>query len=164
MKGYVRLPAAVAAVLGAMFGVAPAFAQFVPRFETRSPRTCTPVGAKPSPEQAAALLQCRSESITEGEVSLWEKVRVQIGGPQAYNERTHAFLTSVDTTAKVYPIQGSYISYRCIRIKDSEKGKNCVTVTQPTASGFCWPTTFGTWDCVMSGSRSEVVPNQPPPT
>ena len=61
---------------------------------------------------------------------------MQIGGPQAYNERTHAFLTSVDTTAKVYPIQGSYISYRCIRIKDSEKGKNCVTVTQPTASGF----------------------------
>ena len=138
-------------------------AQTVARFGTRAPRVCAEVRSKPTPEQAAALIQCRVETMSEGEIYLLEQVRVQMGSAQSYNEKTHVFLTGVDTTAKVYPIRGSQTSYRCIRTKDGGVGTNCVTVAGPNAQGYCWPTTFGTWDCIFSGPDSTPVPNQPPP-
>lgn len=143
---------------------ASAFAQNVERFGTRPPRVCAEVRVKPTPEQAAALVQCRTEAVSEGQIYLLEKVRVQMGSAQAYNERTHVFLTGVDTTAKVFPIRGSLTAYRCVRTKDGGVGTNCVTTAGPNVQGFCWPTTFGTWDCILSGPDSTPVPNQSPPT
>ena len=163
MKAPVRALAAATIIFLCSAGSAPLFAQTVERFGTRSPRVCADIKSKPSPEQAAALIQCRTETMSEGQIYLLEKVRVQIGAAQAYNERTHAFLTGVDTTSKVYPIRGSLTSYTCVRIKDGGKGTNCVTVAGPNAQGYCWPTTFGTWDCIFSGPDSDPVPNQPPP-
>lgn len=138
--------------------------QKVERFGTRPPRVCGEVKAKPTPDQAAALVQCRTETMSEGEIYLLEKVQVQMGSGQPYNQKAHVFLTAVDTTAKVFPIRGSLTSYRCVRTKDGGVGTNCVTVAGPNAQGYCWPTTFGTWDCILSGPDSTPVPNQSPPS
>ena len=101
--------------------------------------------------------------MSEGEVHLLDRLSIQFGGAQPYNERTHAALTAVDTTSSIYPVRGSYTSYNCIRTKDGGVGTNCVTSAQSNATGYCWVTTFGNWDCIISQPSSNIVQNQPPP-
>lgn len=101
--------------------------------------------------------------MSEGEVYLLDQLTVELGGAQPYNERTHTYLTAVDTASSVYPLRGNYIGYNCIRTKDGGVGTNCVTSDQSNATGYCWVTTFGNWDCIISKPLSNIVQNQPPP-
>ena len=102
------------------------------------------------------------------DMMLIENVDVQVGGPEPYNFNAHSRLTAIDTTSEVYPIRGSYIYYDCRRVAvyigSDNTGKNCHSVARPTATGYCWATTFGNWDCFMIDDyHNEVVEDQPPP-
>ena len=145
-------------------------AQAEPTFGTRAVRTCAQVNSKPTPAQAAALVQCHLEHSSVREIYLLERVAVQMGGSQAYNFPAHHLLTSINTESRPYPIRGSYATYDCSRISviaeinSDNRGKNCVTVNKPAATGYCWQTTFGNWDCVMGDANSnDPVQNQAPP-
>ena len=145
-------------------------AQAEPKFGTRAIRTCAAVNSKPTPEQAAALVQCHLESKSVRDIYLLERVVVQMGGSQAYNYPAHHLLTSINTESRPYPIRGSYVRYDCNAIsvipaiKSDNRGKNCSTVNQPGATGYCWQTTFGNWDCVMGDANSiDGLSEQAPP-
>jgi hypothetical protein len=66
-------------VLGAStFGSETASAQMVARFHTRAPQGCPAVTTQPSPAQAATLIRCRQESMSEGEIYLLDGLKVQL--------------------------------------------------------------------------------------
>lgn len=146
------------------------FAQSDAVFGTRNIQVCSPVTSKPSLEEAAKLVQCGRESKTARDMVLLENVHVQMGGGQPYNFQAHSRLTGVDTTSEIYPIRGSYTYFDCSRISvmpiihSDNTGKNCFSVSQPNATGYCWQTTFGDWQCSMiDTTHNDVVENQPPP-
>jgi len=147
-----------------------AAAQAEPTFGTRAIRICASVNSKPTPAQAATLVQCHLENKSAREIYLLERVVVQMGGSQAYNYPAHHLLTSINTETRPSPIRGSYITYNCNKISvipainSDNRGKNCFTVNKPAATGYCWQTTFGNWDCVMGDSNStDPVQDQAPP-
>jgi hypothetical protein len=157
-------------VFATVLAAASAQAQPEPTFGTRAIRTCAQVNSKPTVEQAAALVQCHLENKSVREIYLLEHVVVQMGGSQAYNYPAHHLLTSINTETRPYPIRGSYITYDCSKISvipainSDNRGKNCFTVNKPAATGYCWQTTFGNWDCVMGDANStDPVQNQAPP-
>ena len=169
---FLRLPLAFSAavVLIAGASASPVNAQSEPRFGTRSVRTCAPVKAKPTVVQAAALIQCHQEHKSSSEIVLLTDVRVEMGGSQPYNYHAHSHLTAVDTTSQVYPIRGSYTWYDCgviavyPAIHSDNRGKNCITSLAPAGKGFCWLTTFGSWDCVLNDvDHHDIQKDQPPP-
>lgn len=141
-----------------------ALAQAEPQFGTRSVHVCSKQTSLPSPAQAAALLQCNAEVKEATNITLWENVRVEIGGAQPYNFNAHSRLTGVDTAAKVYPIRGSYLYWNCDTISSYNRGANCHSVDFRNATGYCWPTTFGDWQCAMSGTGDPAKSNLPPPS
>ena len=140
------------------------------RFGTRAPRVCAEMRNAPSSAEAAALIQCRQEDIRTRDIVLLENLVVQIGAPQPYAYNAHSRLTGVDTTSQVYPIRGRFRRYSCdvvqvIAVLNSDNhGKNCSYVDKTAAEGFCWKTTFGSWECNMDDiSHNDPVMEQPPP-
>jgi hypothetical protein len=166
------LPLAICALgtLVAISAASHAYAQSTPNFGTRSPRVCNDIKVKPTPEQAAELVQCHQEYKGARNITLLENVQIQMGGPQPYNYRAHSQLTGVDTTSQVYPLRGSYVLYGCDAesvnpvIHSDNREKNCSYVNKSSATGYCWKTTFGNWDCsIVDIEHNDPVLNQPPP-
>lgn len=136
-----------------------------PAFGARMPRKCNPVTHVPSEAEAAALAQCATESGGESGafrpmIYLWQNVHVQMGTsrPYAYNADSHN--STIDTTAKVYPIRVTADHFACT-------GKpTCMTSHADAAEGICFKTTFGDWHCnfsqVFGVTKSDV--ELPPPT
>lgn len=154
-------------VLGACHATLAA-AQTQERFNTRAPRTCAEVRGVPDNAQAVALIQCHQEGIRTRDILLLENVTVQIGAAQPYNSRNP--LTAADTASRVYPIRGSFRRYSCDvvqvipAINSDNRGKNCSYIDKTSAEGYCWRTTFSTWDCNMDETtHNDPVLNQPPP-
>jgi hypothetical protein len=129
------------------------------------PRKCKEVTHVPNEAEAAALAQCGTENGGESGafqpmIYLWQNLKVQMGGsrPYAYNADSHS--TSIDTTAKVYPIRVTGDQLSCT-------GKpTCLTSHADKAEGTCYKTTFGDWQChfsqVFGVTKSDV--ELPPPT
>jgi hypothetical protein len=168
----IKLAAIIASVVTTIciLPAGPLHAQTAPNFGTRSPRVCNDIKVKPTPEQAAALVQCRQEHTGVRDITLLENVQIQMGGPQPYNYRAHSHLTAADTTSQVYPLRGSYVWYHCDAesvipaIKSDNRGKNCSYVNKSSATGFCWKTTFDNWDCtILDTEHNDPVMYQPPP-
>jgi hypothetical protein len=136
-----------------------------PAFGARMPRKCKEVTHVPNEAEAAALAQCGTENGGESGafqpmIYLWQNLKVQMGGsrPYAYNADSHS--TSIDTTAKVYPIRVTGDQLSCT-------GKpTCLTSHADKAEGTCYKTTFGDWQChfsqVFGVTKSDV--ELPPPT
>ncbi|MDB5722530.1 MAG: hypothetical protein JWP15_3148, partial [Alphaproteobacteria bacterium] len=59
----------------------------------------------------AAPVQCASENATRDMLSLWENVRVEMGGARPYQYNSDSSNNDIDTTAEVHPIQVSAGSY-----------------------------------------------------
>lgn len=140
------------------------------QFGTRSIQTCSTVNNKPSIAQAVALVRCHQENKSTRDIVLLEDLQIQMGGSQPYNYHAHSYLTGIDTTSQVYPIRGSFTFYDCSAISvipvinSDNRGKNCFYSKKPTATGFCWKTTFGDWNCSLGDfDHIDVVSNQPPP-
>ena len=149
---------------------APVFAQvgIGAKYATRDPATCAsktkPAKGAPTVEQAKQYVLCGSASrVGEGEDSyhhmiLLENVRVQIGQGRPFQGGINSDINmhDVDPHFPVYPIRGSFDMYQCsnIAVGDPwqsiyEAGKNCDVYEEHRATGICFKTTFGDWDCSM---------------
>jgi hypothetical protein len=127
------------------------------RFAARNPRVCATVTTPPTSEQAKALVQCSSESATDGMdpvLTLVSDLQVQMGQATRYNPQvTHS--TDVDPNSMTYPIRGQGTKWLCTPIAGSggvhPAGENCqVNAAAPGGKGECYRTTFGDWHCDMT--------------
>lgn len=120
-----------------------------PAFGARMPRKCNTVKHIPNTAEAAAMVQCATESGGEPGafdpmIYLWQNVQVEMGGsrPYAYNSDSHN--NSIDTTSEVYPIRVTGDQLSCT-------GKpTCPTRHADKAEGSCYKTTFGDWECYFN--------------
>lgn len=136
-------------------------------YGARDPRTCadtkSPTSGAITAAQAEQYVICKKEGIGYGEtLRLVENVRVTLGESRPYSPTDD--YDSIDINAPVYPIRGSFDSYQCSEISEvSPKGENCNIWHEPKASGVCYITTFGDWDCNMEDNSSSMNPNGVPP-
>ena len=122
-------------------------------YQARNPRVCGKVMNPPSAAQAAALVQCSTESDSSGSatplLTLTTEVNVEIGAGRDYIAEINTPV-AIDPSAKVYPIRGRGVLWQCMPIAESTAGQNCLNYPPTTqATGFCFKTTFGDWECEM---------------
>ncbi len=134
-------------------------------FQAREPRKCAKVTKAPSVAQAIALVQCFNEKLNPHEDWLYQNVQVEMASPRAFIYQQDSFRSEIDTAAKVYPIRGSYVGYVCGVVGDGIhlKGQNCMKAVVAEATGICWKTTFGDWNCDEGGVINPTTWNEPPP-
>ncbi|MGA7949194.1 MAG: hypothetical protein WCA45_03420 [Thiobacillaceae bacterium] len=146
-----------------------AYAGIGAKYATRDPATCAsktkPAKGAPTAEQAKQYVLCGSASrVGEGEDSyhhmiLMENVRVEIGQGRPFQGGINSDINmhDVDPRFPIYPIRGSFDMYQCSNIAAGdpwqsiyEAGKNCDVYEEHRATGSCFKTTFGDWDCSMT--------------
>lgn len=126
----------------------------------------------PSAAQATAILKCRRDKANEsaGELWLMEKASIQVGASMPYAAAYHAWsMQGADTTKPVYPLRGSWTMAMCrnradlARYSPADAQRNC-SETDYQGEGVCWRTTFGDWDCTVTGrtgaQRQKTAPPQ----
>jgi len=143
----------------------PAFSDF---FQARHARHCAKVTSAPTPAQAAALVQCSTETENEGGstplLTLTTDVQVEMGDGRRYIAGTDD-RSDIDVTAKVYPLRGQGTMWQCFPATDRAPGKNCLKYpAAPTGAGMCYRTNFHDWQCVMTTGSSSQVMNLKGPT
>lgn len=126
-------------------------------FKARDPRKCTSVKDVPSPNQAAALIQCGMESGDAYSVSLWQNVGVELGQSRPYQYTSDSHYSSIDTTSPVYPIRVTADHLTCMR-----DDATCLGHHSAKATGDCYKTTFGDWNCFFS-TTDQVDPAESRP-
>jgi len=136
----------------------------LPQYQARGPRTCSKVTSAPSVAEAAVLVQCTMDAVSETGLGLIQDVKVEMGSPRAFVYYTDAGLAGIDLNAKVYELRGSYTGYFCTLASASLNGpgKNCMKSAVPAAQGWCWKTSFGDWKCKLQGGAPDTV-NGPGP-
>jgi hypothetical protein len=126
-------------------------------YQSRAPRTCTTVTSAPSAAQATVMVQCSMDSMSAFGVGLIQDVKLQIGKARPFVYWTDAGLTSIDLTATVIPLQGSYTGYLCNKISNmAPVGGSCIKSVVPVAQGWCWKTSFGEFKCKMQGAAPKM--------
>ena len=155
----------------AIVATMPGFAQagIGAKYATRDPATCVsktePEKGAPTSEQAKRYVICGSAYRTAEGVDgyhrmiLMENVRVEVGKGRPFQGGGYSDINmhDIDPRFPVYPIRGSYDMYQCsnIAVGDpwkslSEPGKNCNVYEEHHATGSCYKTSFGDWDCSMN--------------
>jgi len=129
------------------------------RFGSRDPQTCAnqnaPARGPITAEMAKKYFICNSEYIGGDLLYLVENVQVTVGGGIPYSAiRGQRSLSEIDVSSPVYPIRGSLLRYQCREITGDAvlQGENCATYNEPKATGYCYKTTFGDWNCFMTDS------------
>lgn len=94
---------------------------------------------------------------------------MQVGGAvsfaSVYNTWT---MQGADTKKQVYPLRATWTGVVCRNRKDlalyspAEAQRNC-SETDYTGDGVCWLTTFGDWDCTISGRAGATRQKTTPP-
>ena len=136
----------------------------LPDYQARAPRTCSTVTNPPSVSQAAVMVQCSMDALTDTGLGLIQDVKVQIGKPRPFNNWSDLGLLSIDPSATVYPLQGSYTGYFCSLISNmAPAGQSCLKSTVPAAQGACWKTSFGDYRCKLQGGAPQTVGAMPAP-
>ena len=130
------------------------------KYGTRDPRTCAdtraPSSGAISAAQATQYFICQAEQVSGQYLYLVENVSVEVGGPARYDPRTQTGFSNMDTRVPIYPIRGSFLEYQCSEVDakfDSRYNnfrKNCNTYLNRKATGYCYKTTFGDWNCTMN--------------
>lgn len=139
------------------------------KYGSRDPRTCadtkTPARGAISSAQATQYVICAQEQVASDQLYLVENVKVVVVGSRAYNAFSDSYATSIDTTAPVYPIRGSFDKYQCDKVSDimENAGKNCNRYHYPKAEGKCYKTTFGDWYCSMNDTSNPNAETALPP-
>jgi len=134
----------------------------LPDYQARAPRTCSPVASPPSAATAAILVQCNMDALSATGLGLTQDVKLQIGKSRPFDNWSDLGLLNIDSTATVYPLQGSYTGYFCRLIGTAPTGQSCIKSVVPVAQGWCWKTSFGDWRCKLLGSAPKME-NSPPP-
>lgn len=144
------------------------------KYESRDPFVCAsrkePASGAPSANRLKDLVRCGTggERVASQMLYLLENLQVEVGKGRPYqasDRQSH----NIDPSFPVYPIRGSYDRYQCslvnnaIDLRAYKSGANCSVYPNPEATGVCYKTTFGDWNCVMSdhmigsGSKREYV-------
>jgi len=134
-------------------------------YGAREPAVCTsrsgPAQGKPTLAQAAQHLTCTTEGVADGSLYLLENVEVTaVDDGEAFDE---SYFPDIDTAHLVYPIRGSLVRYECRRERDNNVGTNCVSHVEVNASGYCYKTTAGNWDCNMADLVQQTTEGVAPP-
>lgn len=140
---------------------------------SREPTACPALAPSQPPGEAEAqqLVKCRRETAVSSTGDLWlmENVQVGMGPPRPFWEFYNSYvMPEADVNHDVLPIQGSWTWFRCIAMADAAKSgdanRNCTETDVTGASGVCWVTSGGTWQCnLVGGSSGEPRgPSQPP--
>ena len=114
----------------------------------------------PGPAEAAALVRCFHESAIGDRINLWQNVRVQIGGARACAYQEDARNSSIDTTAKVYPIRVTADHFFCGMVASYPPGPNCSVTHVTHGKGTCVKSPFGDRGCSFD-TLSEADANVP---
>ena len=121
-------------------------------FGARLPRVCGSVMHQPNAAEAAALVQCNSESQTASSITDIQNVVIQTGGTRPFGQERDYNLDTVDVKAQILPIRGTETQVLCYATSVYRPvGHNCGEVDIIHAEGVCFKTTFGDWRCTMSG-------------
>jgi hypothetical protein len=125
-------------------------------YGARNPRVCAKVTHPPSVAEAAALVQCNREGMFPGPaLFLVGDVSIEMGAVRAQ--------TPIDATddsdpkSKIYPLRGSLTLYSCGQVAQYGVGKNCEkwpAAVGGNAPGKCWQSSFGNWECTLTGGSS----------
>jgi len=139
-------------------------------YRSRDPVSCPskrgPIKGAPTPEQAKRYVMCQLEVVMYAPyLILLDNVQVEVGKGRPYDPDSDSLMSDADRDSLVYPIRGSYDMYTCSPIDASTpRGRNCALTPHPRATGVCYRTTFGDWDCEMtdpsalSPTRQGVAP------
>jgi hypothetical protein len=120
----------------------------------RDPQVCASRTAPPSgpitADLAAKYVTCVEEHASLTALYLIDNMKVQVGASRPFQIRSDSY-SDIDPAQPVYPIRGSYVRYSCSvpNAAVGTVGKNCSIVDQPNATGVCFRTTFGDWNCEM---------------
>jgi len=142
------------------------------RFGTRDPRTCSatqkPLTGAITADLGRQYLICQLENVSHDYLNLVANVQVQIGAGVPYNARNFPSITDIDPKSPVYPFRASFNQYVCDPISSmvNNKGKNCDMTVRSKATGVFVRTTFGDWNCYLTGSDIINAPKTysvPPP-
>ena len=170
MREAVSLRKIVVLILFAVFSLALAQNGVGAKYGARDPRICTDVKNPKSgaidADQATKYVICNQEGVLSDQLYLIENVKVTVGGSRPYNSFSDSYATSIDTTAPVYPIHGSFDRYQCDKVSTvmENTGKNCNFYRYSKAEGKCFKTTFGDWYCNMQDlSNPNAQTALPPP-
>jgi len=139
-------------------------------YGAREPVTCTAADqaqGKPTTTQVAQYIRCTLEGVADGALFLIENIQVrEIGNPEKADA---SFFPDIDIRQPVYPIKGTLLRYNCDREGrnlggyGNPPGANCVTFLEANASGHCYMTTAGTWNCSMSDLAARKTEKVAPP-
>lgn len=150
-------------------------------YGARDPVTCDnliePSDGAPSTARAAELVRCSIEGVGDGSLFLLQDLVVSEVGrseavdasydPNADAEASAAvdagYFRDFDATRGAYPIRGSLVRYECRRQNDDNRGSNCWRYDEPNASGHCFRTTNGEWNCLMSDTALTRTEGVAPP-
>jgi hypothetical protein len=137
-------------------------------YQARNPRVCAKVTSPPNAAQAAALVQCSTETDTSGSMTpmltLVTDLQVEVGAPRNFIPGPDS-RPDIDPSAKVYPIRGKGVMWQCNPAAGFPAGQNCYSY--PAAAGgqgACYKTTFGDWTCRMSTGGPKQLQHQKGPT
>jgi hypothetical protein len=139
-------------------------------FGAREPLACTAADqaqGKPTAAQVAQYIRCTLEGVADGALFLIDNIQVREIGDA---ERVDAsFFPDIDSRQPAYPIRGSLLRYNCDREGRNvswgraEPGANCVSFLEANASGYCYKTTAGSWNCSMSDLVAQKTEKVAPP-
>jgi hypothetical protein len=125
-------------------------------YGARDPRVCAKVTHPPSLAEAKALVQCNREGMFPGPaLFLVTDVSIEMGAVRA---QTPIDATNdSDPNSKIYPLRGSLTMYSCGQVAQYGVGKNCEkwpAAVGGNAPGKCWQSSFGNWECTLTGGSS----------
>ncbi|HEX9202192.1 MAG TPA: hypothetical protein VF865_21720 [Acidobacteriaceae bacterium] len=147
------------------------------KFATRDPFVCKskkdPAKGAPSPDQIKQYFRCNSETGERSSGSnylyLLDNITVEVGAGRPY-QVSEMSIPEIDPSKLVYPIRGSFDRYQCSDPAHASQdargnsvsppGKNCSLFLAPHATGICWRTTFGDWDCTMADGNASYRPDR----
>jgi hypothetical protein len=123
------------------------------RFGARMNRVCGSVTDQPNADEAAALVQCNSDSQTASSLVNFQNVKIQTGSTRPFGLERDSSLDSADTTSRVMPIRGTETMVTCYVINATYEpaGQNCRATDITKGEGVCYKTTFGDWKCTLNG-------------
>jgi len=144
------------------------------KYGSRDPFVCKsrkePAKGTPMPAQIKDYVKCSSENVVgrmAPKLYLLEHVPVEVGKGRPFQAADLNFAV-IDNSMPLYPIRGSYDWYIChVNEAGFPAGRNCSIYKEPNASGFCYKTTFGDWNCTMADRAAiargpEAQPVAPP--
>jgi hypothetical protein len=134
-------------------------------YGAREPAACAsraePAQGRPTAVQVAQHLKCTAEGVADGSLFLLEDVLVsEIGGGEAFDE---SYFPDIDAAHSVFPIRGNLVRYECRRENGDNVGTNCVSHVEANASGNCYKTASGDWNCSMSDLVQRTTQGVAPP-